>query len=99
MKTAAIPAVRVPPELRQAAEELLADGETLSGFVEDAVRRNVEYRQAQAAFVARGLASRDAARSSPSPAPASSNRPFVRSCQKASSAPNICSSMEWWTWL
>ena len=64
MKTAAIPAVRVPPELRQAAEELLVDGETLSGFVEDAVRRNVEYRRAQAAFIARGLASRDAARTS-----------------------------------
>jgi len=64
MKTAAIPAVRVPPELRQAAEELLAEGETLSGFVEDAVRRNVEYRQAQAAFIERGLASRDAARAS-----------------------------------
>jgi len=64
MKTAAIPAVRVPPELRQAAEELLAEGETLSGFVEDAVRRNVEYRRAQIEFVARGLASRDAARAS-----------------------------------
>jgi predicted transcriptional regulator len=64
MNTAAIPAVRVPPELRQAAEELLVDGETLSGFVEDAVRRNVEYRRAQAAFIARGLASRDAARTS-----------------------------------
>ena len=64
MKTAAIPAVRVPPELRQAAEELLADGETLSGFVEDSVRRNVEYRRAQTAFVARGLASRDAASAS-----------------------------------
>ena len=64
MKTAAIPAVRVPPELRQAAEELLAEGETLSGFVEDAVRRNVEYRRAQAAFIERGLASRDAARAS-----------------------------------
>lgn len=64
MKTAAIPAVRVPPELRKAAEELLVDGETLSGFVEDAVRRNVEYRRAQAAFVTRGLASRDAARDS-----------------------------------
>ena len=64
MKTAAIPAVRVPPELRQAAEELLAEGETLSGFVEDAVRRNVEYRQAQAAFIERGLAARDAARAS-----------------------------------
>lgn len=64
MKTAAIPAVRVPPELRQAAEELLAEGETLSGFVEDAVRRNVEYRRAQTEFIARGLASRDAARAS-----------------------------------
>lgn len=64
MKTAAIPAVRVPPELRRAAEELLAEGETLSGFVEDAVRRNVEYRRAQTEFVARGLASRDAARAS-----------------------------------
>jgi predicted transcriptional regulator len=64
MKTAAIPAVRVPPELRRAAEELLADGETLSGFVEDAVRRNVDYRRAQAEFIARGLASRDAARAS-----------------------------------
>ncbi|MDO8790086.1 MAG: YlcI/YnfO family protein [Sulfuritalea sp.] len=61
MKTAAIPAVRVPPELRQAAEELLGTGETLSGFVEDAVRRNVEYRRAQMEFIARGLASRDAA--------------------------------------
>ena len=43
MKTAAIPAVRVSPELRQAAVELLRNGETLSGFVEEAVRRNVEY--------------------------------------------------------
>jgi predicted transcriptional regulator len=62
MKTAAIPAVRVPPELRHAAEELLGTGETLSGFVEDAVRRNVEYRRAQTEFIARGLASRDAAK-------------------------------------
>lgn len=64
MKTAAIPAVRVPPELRQAAEELLQAGETLSGFVEEAVRRNVEFRQAQKAFIERGLASAEAARKS-----------------------------------
>ena len=51
MKTAAIPAVRVSPELRQAAEEVLRSGETLSGFVEDAVRRNVEFRHAQKAFI------------------------------------------------
>ena len=64
MKSAAIPAVRVPPELRQAAEELLQAGETLSGFVEEAVRRNVEFRQAQKAFIDRGLASAEGARKS-----------------------------------
>jgi predicted transcriptional regulator len=64
MKTAAIPAVRVSPELRQAAEDLLQAGETLSGFVEEAVRRNVLFRQAQKAFVERGLASAETARKS-----------------------------------
>ncbi len=64
MKTAAIPAVRVSPELRHAAEELLQAGETLSGFVEESVRRNVEFRQAQKAFIERGLASADAAKKS-----------------------------------
>jgi hypothetical protein len=64
MKTAAIPAVRVSPELRQAAEEVLESGETLSGFVEDAVRRNVEFRHAQKTFIERGLASGKAARKS-----------------------------------
>lgn len=64
MKTAAIPAVRVSPELRQAAEAVLQSGETLSGFVEDAVRRNVEFRHAQKAFVERGLASAEAAKKS-----------------------------------
>ena len=64
MKTAAIPAVRVSPELRQAAEEVLQSGETLSGFVEDAVRRNVEFRQAQKAFIERGLTSGQAAKKS-----------------------------------
>ncbi|MFH1605353.1 MAG: YlcI/YnfO family protein [Pseudomonadota bacterium] len=64
MKTAAIPAVRVSPELRQAAEAVLETGETLSGFVEDAVRRNVEFRYAQKAFIERGLASGAAARKS-----------------------------------
>lgn len=64
MKTAAFPPVRVSPDLREAAEELLDGGETLSAFVEEAIRRNVEFRQAQRAFVARGIASADAARSS-----------------------------------
>ena len=43
---------------------MLAPGETLSGFVEEAVRLTVERRQAQRAFIERGLASREAARKS-----------------------------------
>jgi len=64
MKTATMPPLRVQPELRQAAEEMLRPGETLSAFVEDALRRNVELRRAQQAFIERGLASREAARQS-----------------------------------
>lgn len=64
MKTATMPALRVEPELRQAAEEILRPGETLSAFVEDALRRNVELRRAQQEFIARGLVSRDAAKKS-----------------------------------
>ena len=64
MKTATMPALRVQPELRQAAEEMLQPGETLSGFVEESLRRNVERRQAQQEFLVRGLASRDAAKQS-----------------------------------
>ena len=63
-KTATFPAVRVNAELRRAAEEILQDGETLSGFVEQSIRENVERRQFQQAFVARGLRSRDSARQS-----------------------------------
>jgi predicted transcriptional regulator len=62
MKTATMPALRVHPELRQAAEEILRPGETLSGFVEDALLRNVELRRSQQAFIDRGLASREDAK-------------------------------------
>jgi len=62
MKTATMPALRVQPELRQAAEEILRPGETLSAFVEDSLRRNVEFRRTQQEFISRGLASRDAAK-------------------------------------
>lgn len=64
MKTATMPALRVLPELREAAERALLPGETLSGFVEESVRLNVERRQAQKLFIARGLSARDAARKS-----------------------------------
>ena len=40
----------------------MADGETLSEFVEASVRAGVERRRVQGEFVARGLRSRDEAR-------------------------------------
>ena len=41
MKTATIPPLRVSPELRRQAEAVLEQGETLSGFVLDAVTRSI----------------------------------------------------------
>lgn len=64
MKTATLPSLRVAPELRQAAEAVLQEGETLSSFVEESVRRQIEFRYAQQAFIARGLASAEKARKS-----------------------------------
>jgi hypothetical protein len=62
MKTATLPSVRVEPDFRAEVEAVLADGETLSGFVEASVRAGVQRRRVQAEFVARGLRSRDEAR-------------------------------------
>lgn len=62
MKTATIPAVRVEPEFRAEVESVLAEGESLSEFVEASVRASVERRRFQAEFIARGLRSRDEAR-------------------------------------
>lgn len=39
------------PELRQAAEAVLQEGETLSSFVEQSVRMQVERRRQQEAFI------------------------------------------------
>jgi predicted transcriptional regulator len=58
MKTATFPSLRVEPELRQAAEQVLQEGESLSSFVEQSIRESVERRQAQREFIARGLRSR-----------------------------------------
>lgn len=55
MKTATIPSVRVEPKLREEVEQLLGEGESLSEFVEAAVRSAVRQRQNQAEFIARGL--------------------------------------------
>ena len=54
MKSAVIPQVRVEPELREELEAVLREGETLSGFVEDSVRKAVEFRRVQSRFERRG---------------------------------------------
>jgi predicted transcriptional regulator len=61
MKSATIPSLRVDPELRQAAESVLQEGETLSSFVEQSLRINIDHRRLRQAFIARGLAARDVA--------------------------------------
>lgn len=57
MKSSSIPALRVSAKMRREAESVLREGETLSGFVLDALTRSVELRKAQQIFLARGLAS------------------------------------------
>lgn len=56
MKTATIPPIRVKPEFRIEIERVLAEGESLSEFVEGAVRESVFKRQVQAEFLRRGIA-------------------------------------------
>jgi hypothetical protein len=52
MKSATFPSIRVEPELRDAAESILGEGETLSGFVEQAIREGIERRRNQSEFIA-----------------------------------------------
>ena len=56
MKTATIPPIRVAPAFRGEIESVLEQGESLSEFVENAVRQNVLKRQNQTEFVRRGTA-------------------------------------------
>ena len=62
METTTIPSIRVEPDLRTEVEAVLAEGETLSQFVEASVRASVELRRMQGEFIVRGLRSRDEAR-------------------------------------
>jgi len=62
MKTATIPALRVEPELRLAAEDVLNEDESLSAFMESSLRAGVARRQLQREFIARGLAAREDAK-------------------------------------
>ena len=59
MKSSTFPSLRVEPELREAAESVLRNGETLTGLIETAVRETIRRRRAQAEFIARGLRSRE----------------------------------------
>lgn len=53
MKDAVIPQVRVESELRARLDAVLRPGETLTEFVEVAVRNAVEYRRVQTDFASR----------------------------------------------
>lgn len=52
-KDAVIPQVRVEAELRASLDAVLRPGETLTDFVEAAVRNAVEYRRVQTDFASR----------------------------------------------
>jgi hypothetical protein len=63
MKTATIPAIRVNPALRQAVEDNLQEGETLSNFLIESLQFNLSRRKAEQTFLEKGFVSREQARS------------------------------------
>lgn len=64
MKSSTFPSLRVEPELREAAESVLRDGETLTSLIETAVRETIARRRIQEEFIARGLRARELAKRS-----------------------------------
>ena len=52
MKTATLPAVRVAPEVRQLVESVLKEGESLSTFIEETVKKQAQWRKEDEAFYA-----------------------------------------------
>ena len=59
MKSYSLPSVRVEPELREAAESVLREGETLTSLIETSIRETIRRRRVQDQFIARGLSSRE----------------------------------------
>lgn len=57
MKVASLPSLRVEPALREAAESVLQENETLSALMETAVRDLVRSRQVRTEFLRRGIES------------------------------------------
>jgi len=60
VNTATLPPIRVAPDFRLELEGVLEQGESLSQFVENAVRTTVARRKTQAEFVRRGIAAIEA---------------------------------------
>ena len=60
MKTATLPPIRVAPDFKLDLEGVLEQGESLSQFVENAVRTTVIRRKTQAEFINRGIAAIEA---------------------------------------
>ena len=60
MKTATLPPIRVAPDFKLELEGVLEQGESLSQFVENAVRATVTRRKTQAEFIKRGIAAIEA---------------------------------------
>ena len=70
MKTATLPPIRVAPDFRLELEGVLEQGESLSQFVENAVRTTVAKRKNQAEFMRRGIAAIEATQRDSSGIPA-----------------------------
>jgi hypothetical protein len=86
MRTATFPSVRTTPATRELAQSVLNAGETLSQFIEDSLKRNIEHRQADRAFIARGLAARDEAKQSGQYVSVAHTMARLRAVQAASQA-------------
>jgi len=52
-RSATLPPIRVAPETKASLEAVLREGESLTQFIEGAVRREVEFRAEQNAAIAR----------------------------------------------
>ena len=55
MRTASFPSVRTTPELRSLVDSVLQEGETISTFIEETLRKQAQWRKEDAAFYALAL--------------------------------------------
>jgi hypothetical protein len=62
MKTATIPALRVDPKLRLAAQNSLYENETLSSFMLQSLSSGIKHRELKKEFYNRGMISRQEAK-------------------------------------